>query len=321
MAVFVTGGAGFIGSHLAKRLLEGGKQVTVYDNFSSGKVEFLKDSSAGSKLRIVRADVLDTKKLKTAMKGHDLVFHMAANPDVRIGESSPKLELDNGIIATFNVLEAMRKNNIKKIAFASSSVVYGEPTKFPTPENYGPLLPISLYGATKLGSEALISAYCGTFGFSAWIFRFANVVGAKATHGLIYDLVKKLEKNKSELEVLGDGKQKKSYMHVKDCVDAILYTLGKTETNQSSNSSDTGKVGIYNIGNRDQITVGEIAQLLLKEMKLTETRIRYTGTKRGWRGDVTIMHLDASRLNKLGWKPSMNSKESVAAAIREMLQS
>lgn len=308
MKVFVTGGAGFIGSHLVKKLLQRGDFVTVYDNFSTGKRTFLEDCP-GKQLTIIAADLLDEVKLKASMKGHDFVFHMAANPDVRIGEKDPSKELNNGIIATYNVLEAMRANGITKIAFSSSSVVYGEPTQFPTPETYGPLLPISLYGASKLSSEALISAYCGTFSYTCWLFRFANIVGPQATHGLIYDLMQKLQKNKNILEVLGDGKQRKAYVHVTDCVDAILSTIDK--------DASPATLKLYNISNADQISVANIAQLLLKELAIPAA-IKFTGTKRGWAGDVTVMHLDPKKINRLGWKPKMNSKETVIRAITEL---
>jgi UDP-glucose 4-epimerase len=222
MKAFVTGGAGFIGSHLADKLIQKGNQVTIYDNLSSGKKEFIKQHLDNKKLDFIEADLLDLERVKKEIKNHDIVFHIAANPHVRLGEKQTDLDLKYETIATYNVLEAMRTNNIKKIVFSSSSVVYGETNEPSLPENYGPLQPISLYGAGKLGSEGLITAFCGTFDFQTWIYRFANVVGTRGTHGVIVDFIEKLRKNPNELEILGDGRQQKPYLHVSDCINGII---------------------------------------------------------------------------------------------------
>ncbi len=306
MRIFLTGGAGFVGTNLVQALLKEKHTVTIYDNFSSGAESFVPDSAG---VTVIKGDVLDSDALTKAMKNHDLVFHLSANPDVRIGERNPLLEFEQGIRATFTVLEAMRQNGITQIAFSSSSVVYGEPQQLPTPESYGPLLPISLYGATKMSSEALLSAYHGTFGFTVWIFRFANVVGTPSTHGLLHDLFQKLDKNDKSLEVLGDGTQTKSYIHVRDLVDAMVYTI--------NNTNERG-IHVFNVGGDDTISVREIAEMVIKKRK-SNAKIHYTGTSRGWKGDVTQMHLDCTKLHSTGWKQTMSSREAISAAIEEML--
>ena len=207
MKAFVTGGAGFIGSHLVDSLLKNGHSVTVYDNLSSGDKQFIQPHLHQEYFTFIKADLLDLKRVKKEIQDHDVVFHLAANPHVRLGEKQTDLDLNQGIVATYNILEAMRHSIIKKIVFSSSSVVYGETTEFSLPETYGPTLPISMYGAGKLGAEGLISAFCGTFDFQTWIYRFANVVGARGTHGVIVDFIEKLKKNPKELDILGDGKQ------------------------------------------------------------------------------------------------------------------
>jgi UDP-glucose 4-epimerase len=309
MKTFVTGGAGFIGSHLVDKLISKGNFVTVYDNLSSGNKQFLEDHKKDNKLNFIEADLLDFKRLKKEIKGHEVVFHIAANPFVRLGEKQTRLDLEQGAIATYNLLEAMRLNNIKKIVFSSSSVVYAETPPIAIPENYGPTLPISLYGAGKLAAEGLISAFCGTFGFQAWIYRFANVVGIRGTHGVIVDFIDKLKKNPKELEILGDGKQQKPYLHVFDIVSGMIYGF--------EHSND--QLNLFNLGCDSDTTVTRIADMVVEEMGLKNVKYRFTGGKRGWAGDVPRFLLDASKINSLGWEPSYNSDEAVRKAIREIL--
>ncbi|MCX6664270.1 MAG: NAD-dependent epimerase/dehydratase family protein, partial [Euryarchaeota archaeon] len=283
MKAFVTGGAGFIGSHLVDSLLKNGHSVTVYDNLSSGDKQFIQHHLHQENFTFIKADLLDLKRVKKELQGHDIVFHLAANPHVRLGEKQTDLDLNQGIVATYNILEAMRHNSIKKIVFSSSSVVYGETTELSLPETYGPTLPISLYGAGKLGAEGLISAFCGTFDFQTWIYRFANVVGARGTHGVIVDFIEKLRKNPHELEILGDGKQCKPYLYVSDCVDGILF--GFVHVSE--------KMNLFNVSCDTTTTVTRIAEMVAEEMKLNNVSFNYTGGIRGWKGDVPRFQLDA----------------------------
>ncbi|MBU2535385.1 MAG: NAD-dependent epimerase/dehydratase family protein [Chloroflexota bacterium] len=308
MKYFITGGAGFIGSHLVDRLTNTGL-VTVYDNLSSGKREFISQHLNNPNFKFIQADVLDRGQLSTAIKGSDVVFHMSANPDVRLGQHDTAADLNQGTIATYDVLETMRRQGIGKIIFASSSVVYGEISGEPASEDHGPLQPISLYGAAKLASEGLITAFCHLFNMQAWIFRFANVVGPRATHGVIYDFINKLKKNNEELEILGDGKQSKPYIHVSDCVDGVLY----------GHQHSDGQVNVFNLGNHDMVDVTTISRILLEQMGLSEVTLRYTGGSRGWPGDVPRICLETSRMEKLGWKPKYSSEEAIRLAIKEIL--
>ena len=310
MKAFVTGGAGFIGSHLVDKLLEKDYRVTVYDNLSSGKKEFLKKNAKNSNFNFVEGDLLDLENVKKFIKNHDVVFHIAANPFVRLGEKQTRLDLEQGVIATYNLLEAMRVNDIKKIVFSSSSVVYGETNEPSLFENYGPLLPISLYGAAKLGGEGLIAAFCGTFDFQTWIYRFANIVGSRGTHGVIVDFIEKLKANPGELEILGDGKQQKPYLYVTECVDAIVFGF--------ENSNE--KFNLFNLGCDSNTNVTRIAEIVVKEMGLENVRFNYTGGKRGWKGDVPRFQLDVNKINNLGWKASLSSDEAVRKATRDLLE-
>ncbi|UCF49301.1 MAG: NAD-dependent epimerase/dehydratase family protein [Thermoplasmatales archaeon] len=309
MKAFVTGGAGFIGSHLVDKLLDRGDYVTSFDNLSSGKKDFFKHNKKNDKFRFVEADLLNLKQVKKEIKGHDVIFHIAANPFVRLGEEQTRLDLEQGPIATYNVLESMRLNNIKKIVFSSSSVVYGETPKIAIPETYGPSLPISLYGAGKLAGEGLISAFCGTFDFQTWIYRFANVVGIRGTHGVIVDFIAKLKKNPKELEILGDGRQQKPYLHVSDIVDGIIFGF--------EHSND--QINLFNLGCDSNTTVTRIAELVVDELNLRDVKFNYTGGARGWAGDVPRFQLDISKIKKLGWKESYTSDDAVRKAIREVL--
>lgn len=310
MEIFITGGAGFIGSHLVDRLIKKQHTVTIYDNLSSGNKEFIKQHIEQQKINFIEADLLDFEKLKEEIRNHDVVFHLAANPFVRLGEKQTRLDLEQGAIATYNILEAMRLNNIKKIVFSSSSVVYGETSIESIPETYGPLIPISLYGAGKLAGEGLITAFCGTFDFQTWIYRFANIVGSRGTHGVIIDFIDKLRKNPKELEILGDGKQQKPYLHVSDCVKGIIHGFEKTNE----------QINIFNLGCNTNTTVTRIAELVVEEMKLKDVKFSYTGGKRGWKGDVPKFQLDATKINKTGWETKYTSDEAVKKAIQEVLE-
>ncbi|HKB39964.1 MAG TPA: NAD-dependent epimerase/dehydratase family protein, partial [Gemmataceae bacterium] len=229
MRYFVTGGAGFIGSNLVDRLLADGHGVTVYDNFSTGQREFLADALRHPAFRLIEADLLDLPVLTGAMAGHDFVFHLAANADVRFGTHHPRKDLEQNTIATFHVLEAMRANNVRRLAFSSTGSIYGEPDVFPTPEGCPFPVQTSLYGASKLAGEGLIAAYCTGFGFQGFIFRFVSILGERYTHGHVYDFYNKLLDNPHEIEVLGNGKQRKSYLHVQDCIEAMLTVIEKSE--------------------------------------------------------------------------------------------
>lgn len=310
MRCFVSGGAGFVGSHLVDRLVGEGFSVTVYDNLSSGKKAFLEKHLDSEGFRFVEADLLDLGKLKQEVADHDIVYHLAANPDIRYGIEHTRWDLEQNTIVTYNVLEAMRVNGVKKIVFSSTSAVYGEPTVMPTPEDYGPLLPISLYGASKLACEALVCAFSGTFGLQAWILRFANIVGSRGTHGVTFDFIEKLKKDTKRLEVLGDGRQTKSYLLVDELVDAIRYVVEK--------AGET--VNVFNLGCGDNVTVGEIARVVVEEMGLEGVSFDFTGEKRGWPGDVTEMNLSTEKVNSLGWSAGYSSREAVRLGARGMIE-
>ena len=311
MRVLVTGGAGFVGSHLVDVLIESGHSVVVYDNLSSGKEQFLDHHiKANSSLEIVQADLLDLESVKVAMNGIDMVFHLAANPDIRLGTEVTDTDLKQGTVATYNVLEAMRINGTKKIAFASSSVVYGEAEIMPTPENYGPLFPISLYGASKLGSEALITSWVGTFGLQAWIFRFANIVGERGTHGVIFDFIHKLKKDATRLEVLGDGHQAKSYMEVRDCAAAMYHLV----------NSENEAINCFNLGSGDVCSVSRIAEIVVDESGFENVSIEYTGGQRGWAGDVPKAALAVDRLKATGFVPNFDSDGAVRHTARALIE-
>jgi len=296
----VTGGAGFIGSHLVDALVSRGESVRVLDNLSSGRIEFLKHHSDRD-VEVVVGDLLDLDLVSRSMDGVDVVHHLAANPDIRLGIEVTDTDLKQGTLATYNVLEGMRKSGVSKISFSSSSAVYGEANEMPTPESYGPTLPISLYGASKLASEALITAWAGTFGTRAWIHRFANIVGPRGTHGVIYDFIHKLRKDPTALEVLGDGRQEKSYMGVADTVEAMLHVIGL----------DHGGTALYNLGTHQTVSVTKIAKIVMEAAGLQEAGITYTGGDRGWAGDVPKTWLNVDKLYSSGFQPEMNSEEAV----------
>jgi len=310
MKMFVIGGAGFIGSNLVDRLVEKGYQVTVYDNFSSGRKELISQHFGKDGFTFIEEDLSDIEKLKDAMKGFEHVFHFAANPDIARGMVETDLDLREGTILTYNVLEAMRVNNVRRVLYSSGSGVYGEIGAVATPEDYGPLLPISMYGASKLACEGMISAFCHMFDMQAWILRFANVIGARQTHGVCIDFIRKLKKNPQELEILGDGTQSKSYIHIKDCLEAIFLIMHEARE----------RVNVYNVATDDYIDVTSIANLVVEEMGLKNVQYKYTGGDRGWKGDVPQVRFDLNKLHKLGWRAHYTSPEAVRLSVREILE-
>ncbi|GAH54833.1 unnamed protein product, partial [marine sediment metagenome] len=274
-----------------------------------GRLEFITHHMDKGNFRFIEADLLRLDELKEVIGGHDVVFHLAANPEVRWEIEDAELNLRQEIIATYNVLEAMRTSGAGKIVFSSSSTVYGETPLIPLTEDYGPLLPASLYGAAKLASEGLISAFCHTFNMQAWIFRFANVVGKRATHGVIFDFISKLKQNHEELEILGDGEQCKPYLHVDDCVDGLLFGF--------RNSAE--RVNVFNLGCATATKVATIAGMLVTGMGLKDVRFHYTGGDRGWPGDVPQVRFNVEKMNRLGWKAKYTSDEAVRQAIQDIL--
>jgi UDP-glucose 4-epimerase len=302
---FVTGGAGFIGSHIVDRLLQDGAYVTIYDNFSTGREEFIGHHVENLKVRTVRADVLDGQRLNEEMAGCDFVFHLQANADVRGGIERTRVDLEQNTMATWNVLDAMRANNVGRIAFASSATVYGEPDLFPTPESYAPIQ-TSLYGASKLAGEAMIQAYSEYFGITCYIFRFVSWIGPRYTHGVIYDFVKKLRNDPESLTILGDGKQRKSYLDVTDGTNGMFCAIKYAEQRKN----------VFNLGHDETMNVLDLADIVVRELGLTGVQYRATGGERGWLGDSPFVHLDTGRLQALGWRPQLSIAHSVRNTVR-----
>ncbi|MCD6563003.1 MAG: NAD-dependent epimerase/dehydratase family protein [Thermoproteales archaeon] len=310
MTIIITGGLGFIGSNLVKRLVNE-KNIVILDNFSTGRLENLHPYENKRNIKVRKVDLRKMKELEDNIKEDiDTIFHFAANPEVRVG--NPQEHLEHNIVATYNVLEVMRRKDIKKIVFASSSTVYGEATKLPTPEDYGPLKPISVYGASKLACEALISSYTHTYDLTGIALRYANVVGPNPTRGVVLDFYRKLKKNSSELEVLGDGKQTKSYIWITDAIEGTLTAWRNMHSGFEP----------FNVGSIDAIPVSRIAEIVIKEMKLDNVKIMYTGGVkggRGWIGDVKNMYLDIKKLIALGWNPKYTSEEAIRLEIRSLM--
>lgn len=302
--VFITGGAGFIGSHLVEELLAGGSDVVVYDNLSTGRLDFL-PLNQGQRLHVIQEDVLNRDALLAAMGGSDFVFHFQANADVRGGTGNTRIDLDQNIIATWNVLETMRVLGIKSICFASSATVYGEPTVFPTPENYAPLQ-TSLYGASKFSCEAMIQAYCEYFGIHSFVYRFVSWIGERYTHGIVFDVMKKLQADSSRLPLFGDGTQRKSYLYVKDGVRGVMLGIEQAQ----------GQKNIFNLGHDAFVTVSEVVRVILDELSLEDVKLEFAGGSRGWLGDSPLVHLDTSRLKMLGWKPDISIEEGIRRTVR-----
>jgi len=308
MKVLVTGGAGFIGSHIIDKLLKRGDEVVVYDNMSTGLNSFIKPHLDNPNFKFIKGDILNQKELNKAMKGVGFVFHMAAHADVRSGFHDHKVDLDNNLIGTINVLEAMRKNKVKKIAFASTSSVYGDAKVIPTPEDY-PFTPTSLYGSSKAAAETYIATFCEYYGMTAYIFRFVSWVGERYTHGLVFDFLNKLKKNPKKLYILGDGTQKKSYLYVKDGVNAIFTVIDKAKD----------KINVYNLGNDEILNVSESAKVIVDEAGYKDVEFEYEGGDKGWIGDNKYVLLDTKKLKKLGWKPSKTTKEGLRITTRYLI--
>ena len=310
---FLAGGAGFIGSHFTDRLLcdRGVEAVTLFDNFSSGREWHYAHHENDPRLRVVRSDVKDLAALERVMPGHDVVIHLASNPDIARAATEPDIDFREGTFLTQQILEAMRRTGVPRLLYASGSGVYGDLGNYEAEEDYGPLVPVSTYGASKLAGEALIASYCAMFGLTACAFRFGNVVGARQTHGVGFDFVRRLHVQPDRLRVLGDGSQSKSYIHVEDVVEAVLVAHRLTPANFQ----------VYNVATGDYITVTEIARLAIQVMGLTEenVRIEYTGGDRGWKGDVPIVRFNVQRIHKLGWKPRMSSREALKDSMLSMI--
>ena len=309
MRSIVTGGAGFIGSHLCEALLALGQDVTVIDNFSSGSMDNVQETPA---VKLHVGDCKNIEDVKKCMSEGDIIYHFAANPEVHLDLADPATCFQENIYATHIILEAVKSSNVSTIVFASTSTVYGDAEIIPTPENYSPLEPISIYGASKLASEALITSYCHTYKKKAVILRLANIVGPRSRHGVINDFINNLRRNPKQLEILGDGCQTKSYLHVSDCVDAILKACQTTQD----------RVEVFNVGSNDQIEVVRIAKIVAEEMNIDDVQFKFTGGVdggRGWVGDVKNMLLDTAKLKSRGWKPRYGSGEAVRMATRSIL--
>ena len=309
MRCLVTGCAGFIGSNLVDRLLTDGHSVVGYDNFSTGQEGFLQDALQSPAFRLVRGDILDLPALTEAAQDADFVFHLAANADVRFGLQHPSKDLEQNTIGTFNVLEAMRANNARRIAFSSTGSIYGEPKVFPTPENAPFPIQTSLYGASKLAGEGLIQAYCEGYGFEGYIFRFVSILGERYTHGHVFDFYKKLRDDPTRLHILGNGKQRKSYLYIHDCIDAILMVIEKAHE----------KVNVYNLGTDETCEVNDSVGWITAHLGLNPERI-YSGGERGWIGDSPFIFLDCAKVRTLGWTPKLTIREGIIRTL-DYLQS
>jgi len=306
----VTGGAGFIGSHLVDRLVEMGCDVVVLDNLSNSSPEYLQDYIDRGLVEFVKGDVRDFETVENCVEGSSLVFHFAAQYDVRRSVSDPLYDFDVNVHGIINILEAMRKKDVLNIVFASSGgTLYGLAEAFPTPETYPPQ-PISPYGASKAASEMYISAYCACYGLCGVSLRYANIIGPRSLHGVIFDFYQKLKNEPRSLQILGDGKQKKSYMDVSDCIDASLYATERVESG----------FNIFNIGSEEWVTVNYIAKIVISELKLRDVELSYTGGEQGWTGDVPLMLLDISKLKSLGWKPKMRIDEAIRRYVKWLVE-
>ncbi len=301
----VTGGAGFIGSNLVDRLLQNNHYVVAFDNFSTGQAEFLEQALTSPKFTLVRGDVLDFPTLTNAMQGCEFVFHLAANADVRSGIEHPRKDLEQNTLATFNVLEAMRASGVKRLAFSSTGSIYGEPDIFPTPEHAPFPIQTSLYGASKLAGEGLIQAYCEGFGFQGYIFRFVSILGERYTHGHVFDFYRQLRADPQALRVLGNGHQRKSYLYIQDCLDAMLLAIDQAHD----------KVNIFNLGTDEYCEVRNSIEWITAELGLVP-QLNFTGGERGWIGDNPFILLDCSRIRALGWTPKLTIQDGIIRTLR-----
>lgn len=309
MRVFVTGAAGFIATNLLPRLLGRGHEVFGVDNFFLGKRQYIDPFRNDKRFHFEEFDLLDLDRLVRlfAEVRPDLVWHLAANSDISYGTTYTDFDLKGGTLVTYNLLEAMRRAGTREIIFSSSGAVYGEPTVMPTPEDYGPILPISLYAASKVACETLITAFAHNYEIKSWIYRFGNIVGPNPTHGVIHDFVKRLHENPRELRILGDGTQSKPYVYVEDCLDGMEFGYARAKD----------EVNCYNLAVDDQTSVTQIAEWTIETMGLKSVELKYTGGPRGWRGDVPQVKLDTTRMTRLGWKPKLSSREAVRRTIAD----
>jgi UDP-glucose 4-epimerase len=307
--IFITGAAGFIGSTVADVLLAQGKEVVGWDNFSTGQEPFVEAARRNPRFRLVRGDNLDLAALTAAMKGCDTVFHLAANADVRFGLEHPSKDLQQNTIATFNVLEAMRANGIKTIAFSSTGSVYGEAAVIPTPEDAPFPVQTSLYAASKVAGEGMIQAYCEGFGFEGYIFRFVSILGERYTHGHVFDFYKQLAEHPDYLKVLGDGTQRKSYLYVQDCVSAMLHVMNAGTARQAKH-----RVEIYNLGTDHYVQVNDSIRYICNALGLAP-RLEYSGGQRGWVGDNPFIFLETKKIRATGWKPQLNIEQGIISTL------
>ncbi|MBI4596887.1 MAG: NAD-dependent epimerase/dehydratase family protein [Candidatus Omnitrophica bacterium] len=309
---FVTGGAGFIGSVLVDRLVDAGCEVTVYDNLCRG-INWVEPHARSGRITFVEADLLDRDRVAQAMAGTKFVWHLGGNTDIPAGLKNTELDIKHAVVATYHVLEAMRRHGIGPIVFTSSGAVYGRATVSPSPETYGPLMPLSLYGAGKLACEGMISAYCEMFHLRARIVRLGNAIGARMGHSCICDFVKKLSKNPREMEILGDGSGAKNYFLVDECVDGMLHLVTRVFSPQDP------ACDIINVGTSSSASVMTIVRILLEEMGLKDVRFRYTGGAEGWPGDQATVYLDVRKVNALGWSAKLTSEDAIRVAIQQYL--
>lgn len=312
--VFVSGGAGFIGSHVVDELMRHDYQVTVYDNLSSGRAEFIKQHFGKKNFRWVQADLLDVDRLTESISGQDLVWHLAANTDIPGGYHRTDIDIKHCVMATYNIVEAMRKTHISTLLFSSTGAVYGALCHDDAAsECAGPLLPVSLYAAGKIASEAFISAYCSLFGLRACIFRFGNVLGGRMGHGVVYDFIQKLRRNPQELEILGDGRQEKNYFLVEECIDGMAYAFRHAPLTEKKPCE------IFNLGTDSVSNVRTIAKIISEEMKLKDVKLKIAGGDRSWPGDQPRVHITVDRMRQLGWTAKLHSDDAVRIATRRML--
>jgi UDP-glucose 4-epimerase len=309
MRCLVTGGGGFIGSNLVDRLLLDHHDVIVYDNFSTGRKHFLEPAARSARFTLVEGDLLDLPALTRAAAGADIVFHLAANADVRFGTSHPDRDLQQNTMATFNVLEAMRGNGVTRMAFSSTGSIYGEPDVFPTPECAPFPIQTSLYGASKLAGEGLIQAYCEGFGFQSYIFRFVSILGERYSHGHVFDFYRSLRANAGELRVLGNGLQRKSYLYVQDCIDAMLLAIERSPH----------RVNIFNLGTDEYCQVNDSIGWITEHLGVDPVR-QYSGGERGWIGDSPFIFLDCAKIRVLGWRPKLSIREGVLRTLDYLQQ-
>lgn len=318
--VIVTGGAGFIGSHIVDGLLARGAEVKVIDNMRSGQPKVVGQQKKNKKYSISIADITDLEAMKSELKGYDFVFHLAANADIRGGMANTKIDLEQNTVGTYNILEAVRVNGIKDFCFTSSAAVYGQAVKIPTPEDI-PLVQNSLYGASKLSGEALAQAFAEYYGVRNYIYRFVSIIGERYPHGCVIDFYRKLRKNPKELEILGDGKQKKSFLYVGDCVKGVFAGIEGAKRNGATEANNAKSLtNIYNLGNDYTIEINRVADIIIEEMGLKGVKKTYTGGEVGWVGDQKIVHLSTDKIRSLGWMPEVKIEDGIRRTVRYLME-